>query len=216
MHVTDDGASDSFPGRALVEATNRFARRVAPEEADEYEGCLLNWAENLGLLREEHADAWVQISERGGSASYVEENHGDFFVHLKRTIGALGHTSSIAETLWAIFREVVGDFDSTATANSKVKYKFDMGSPLNEQTKNLTRSEEEVQQRRVDESKTIRERATHTAAQRVEHVRLLKVLLRGRYTGLEPKSRHFYRNKKKKQSITCQRFSPPQKRRRRN
>ena len=203
-HVCDvyKRSATSEEGSLGVEAPappgNLFQARCAamtPADLRLYETRLVDWTDHLGLSDGEWRASWAAAVQ--SSSSDLQAQHPEFCAKVKRTAGALGHTSYIAETLWAIHREVAGYHDSNMTSSSYVKFKFNIIAPLNQKTKYIRESKESVQERRLSSDKSIRVQSSHTNYQRVALCKEIRLFFRNRYQTTPRLSRYSYRNKKK-------------------
>ena len=187
-----------FADAAGPTPSNRFATRaraMTPELLTKHEDSLVEWMDHLELSGVEWEGAWVTASS--SDTVDMKRDLPKFRAKIRRTAGALGHTSYIAETLWAIQRELDNYNDTNATTKLYVKFKFNFIAPINMELKYMRTSREEVEELRQKTKKSIRPRATHTNWQRVALCVKLKQKVEGRYDGVKMKSRQFYRNTKK-------------------
>ena len=95
---------------------------MTPELLTKHEDSLVEWMDHLELSGVEWEGAWVTASS--SDTVDMKRDLPKFRAKIRRTAGALGHTSYIAETLWAIQRELDNYNDTNATTKLYVKFKF--------------------------------------------------------------------------------------------
>ena len=105
---------------ALAGGTNAFKQRslsMTATDLSKYESSLVQWVDHLGLAGDAFEPAWLAAAS--SPSSEVKGDFPEFFARVKQTAGALGHTSYVAETLWAMQRQLESwEFASSKEAQS--------------------------------------------------------------------------------------------------